>query len=89
MESLETRSPPMFLIGYVNNIPTMQFVTGISRNTLSKSYMLSLTETSIVSGNSEIMHCGTPINMPYCVVVLRSVGWAIIIIMGFPYLRID
>ena len=35
------------------------------------------------------MHCGTLTNMPYCVVVLRSVGWAIIIIMGFPYLRID
>ena len=29
---------------HVNNIPTMQFFTGISRNTLSKSYMLSLTE---------------------------------------------
>ena len=29
-------------IGRVNNIPTMQFFTGIFRNTLSKSYMLSL-----------------------------------------------
>ena len=29
---------------HVNNIPTMQFFTGISRNTQSKSYMLSLTE---------------------------------------------
>ena len=32
------------LIGHVNNIPTMQFSTVISGNTLSKSYMLSLTE---------------------------------------------
>ena len=31
-------------IGHVNNIPTMQLITGISRNTQSKSYMLSLTE---------------------------------------------
>ena len=30
------------LIGHVNNIPTMQFFIGISRNTQSKSYMLSL-----------------------------------------------
>ena len=30
--------------GHVNNIPTMQFFTGISRNTQSKTYMLSLTE---------------------------------------------
>ena len=28
----------------VNNIPRMQYFTGISRNTQSKSYMLSLTE---------------------------------------------
>ena len=28
----------------VNNIPTMQFLTGIFRNTQSKSYMLSLAE---------------------------------------------
>ena len=32
------------LIGHVNSIPTMQFFTGISRNTQSKSYMLSLTK---------------------------------------------
>ena len=31
-------------IGHVNNIPTMQFFTGISRYTQSKSYMVSLTE---------------------------------------------
>ena len=31
-------------IAHVNNIPTMQFFTGISRNTQSKSDMLSLTE---------------------------------------------
>ena len=33
------------LIGHVNNIPTMQFFTRISSNTMSKSYMLSLTES--------------------------------------------
>ena len=32
------------VIGHVHNIPTMQFSTGISRNTQSKTYMLSLTE---------------------------------------------
>ena len=31
-------------IGHVNNIPTMQFFIGISRNSQSKSYILSLTE---------------------------------------------
>ena len=31
-------------IRHVDNIPTMQFFSGISRNTQSKSYMLSLTE---------------------------------------------
>ena len=33
-----------WLIGHVNNISAMQFFTGISRNTWSESYMLSLTE---------------------------------------------
>ena len=32
------------LIGHVNIIPSMQFFTGVSRNTHSKSYTLSLTE---------------------------------------------
>ena len=32
------------IIGRGNNIPTMQFFTGISRNTQSISYVLSLTE---------------------------------------------
>ena len=32
------------VIWHVNNIPTMQLITGISRNTQSKSYTLSLTE---------------------------------------------
>ena len=41
-------------IGLVNEYPTKQFISGISRNTPSKSYMLSLT----VSGISKIMHCG-------------------------------
>ena len=31
------------IIGHVNSIPTMQFFSGISINTQSKSYMLSLT----------------------------------------------
>ena len=31
-------------IGHFNEYPTMQFLTGISRNTQSKLYMLSLTE---------------------------------------------
>ena len=31
-------------IGHVNDIPPMQFLIGISRNTQSKSYILSLTE---------------------------------------------
>ena len=34
-----------YKIGHVDNIPSTQFFfTGISRNTQSKSYMLSLTE---------------------------------------------
>ena len=37
----------------------MQFFSGISRNTKSKSYTLS------VSGNSEIMHCEILISVPY------------------------
>ena len=32
------------IIGHVNYIPAMQFFAGISRNTQSKSYMLSLTQ---------------------------------------------
>ena len=32
------------LVGHVNNISTVQFFTGISRNTQSKSYMISLSE---------------------------------------------
>ena len=45
-------------IGHVNTFTTMQFFTGISRNTLSKSYMLLS-----VSGISKFMHI--LINMPY------------------------
>ena len=49
-----------FKMGHVNNIPTMQFFTGISRNTqnLICYHWLS------VFGNSKIMHCGILINMP-------------------------
>ena len=53
----------IIIIGHVNNIPSMQLITGISRNTQSKSHMILLTEC--VSGNPEIMHCGILINMPY------------------------
>ena len=42
---------PSNSLEHVNNIPTMQFFTGISRNTQS--------------GISKIMHCGILINMPY------------------------
>ena len=31
-------------IGHVNNVPTMQFFTGISKTTQFKSHMLSITE---------------------------------------------
>ena len=44
--------------GHVNTFTTLQFFTGISRNTLSKSYMLLS-----VSGISKFMHI--IINMPY------------------------
>ena len=49
-------------IGHVNNIPTMHFFTGISRNTQSKSYMLSLTECVWKFRNNELWDL---INMPY------------------------
>ena len=43
--TLQTKQPLNHIIGHVNNIPTMQFFTEISRNTQSKSYnMLSFTE---------------------------------------------
>ena len=49
-----------------NNIPTMQFFTGISRNTQSKSYMLSLTECVWEFQN---------VNMPYwCELCFVSTG---------------
>ena len=38
----------------VNHIPTMQFSIGISRNTQSKSYMLSLTEYEWESQNDAL-----------------------------------
>ena len=40
--------------GHVNNIPTMQFLTGISRNIQSKLYMLSLTECNWDSQNNAL-----------------------------------
>ena len=60
----------MVLIGHVNNIPTMQFLTGISSNTQSRRaicyYWLS------VSANSKIMHWGILINTPYYQIVLKN-----------------
>ena len=50
------------LIGHFHNISTMQFFIGISKNTQSKAYTLSLTKCA---ENSEIMHCGILISMPY------------------------
>ena len=42
------------LLWHVNNIPTMQFLTGISRTTQSKLYMLSLTECVWESQNNAL-----------------------------------
>ena len=42
----------------VNNNPTMQFFTGISRNLLCYHWLS-------FSGNSKSMHCGILMNMPY------------------------
>ena len=47
--------------GHVNNIPTMQFLTGISRNTQSKLCYRRLSVFRI----SNIMRCGIFITMPY------------------------
>ena len=38
----EDRNDVPLLIEHINSVPKMQFFTGISRNTQSKSYMLSL-----------------------------------------------
>ena len=46
---------------HVINIPAMRCFTGISRNTQSMSYMLSLTECVWEFQNK---HCGILINMP-------------------------
>ena len=42
--SLQVGQDHYHTIGHVNDIPTTQFFTGISRNTQSKSYTLPLTE---------------------------------------------
>ena len=39
-----TQGALLYQIGHVSNIPTMHFFTAISRNTQSKSYLLSLIE---------------------------------------------
>ena len=55
-------------IGHVNNIPTMQSYTGISRNTQLKSYNMLCYYRLSVFGISGIMHCGILINMHYYVI---------------------
>ena len=51
-------------IGRVNNIPAMQVLTGIPRNTQPKSCIICY-HSMCVSGNSLTMHCGMPLKMPY------------------------
>ena len=41
---LDDFNSSIFFIGHVSDVPSMQLITGISRNTQSISYMLSLTE---------------------------------------------
>ena len=53
----------LYAKGHVNKIPMLQLSTRTFRNTLSASYMLSLTD---MSGNSEIMHCGILLNIAIC-----------------------
>ena len=45
------------VIGHVNNIPTMQLFTVISRNTQSKTYMLSWTECFICKNTELCFPC--------------------------------
>ena len=55
------------IIGHVNNIPTMQFPSGVSRrNTQSKSDMLSLTEYVWDFQNNALWSF---VNMPYVIVI--------------------
>ena len=42
---------------FASNIPTMQFFTGICRNTKSKSYMLSLTGCFLEFQNNVLSRC--------------------------------
>ena len=49
-------------IGHANKIPTMQFSSGIARDTQSKSHTLN------VSGNSETMFVGYSLTCPISVV---------------------
>ena len=53
----------ILLMGYVNNIPTVQFFTGISRST--PVLIISCYHLLTMSGISKVMHCGILINMPY------------------------
>ena len=50
-------------VGNVNNIPTMKFFTGISKNTHSQKLLCY--HWLGVSGISRVMHCGILINVPY------------------------
>ena len=56
---------------HINNIPVTQCFTGISRNTQSKSYILSLTECV---WNFQIMHQGILINILWSAYSLRGLG---------------
>ena len=44
----------MIVIGHDNNIPTMQFFAGFSKNTQPQSYILSLTECVWVFRNNAL-----------------------------------
>ena len=61
--SVPAVSKSISLLGHVNHIPTMQFLTGISRNTQAKSYKLCY-HWLRVSGIYKIMHCGILISTP-------------------------
>ena len=56
----------------LNNIPIMQFRSGIPRNTQSKHICYHWLS---VSGVSKIMHCGILINMPYWTRLVALTGY--------------
>ena len=73
--SFLTNTSQAAVIWHVKDLPTMQFFTGVSWNTQSKSYNAIV---DWVCGISKVMHCGILINMAYHLLsVLRSQihGW--------------